>query len=82
MNPWALLVILIGIVLIVTGIKGTQHNIAGAITGKGQQPVTAAPPPNKLVPTPGKTAPQNPNLPPQPGIGPGSERTVPPVSPM
>lgn len=33
MNPWAILVILIGIVLIVIGIKGTQHNITSAITG-------------------------------------------------
>lgn len=35
MNPWALLVILIGIVLVIVGVKGTQHNIIGAITGRG-----------------------------------------------
>jgi hypothetical protein len=33
MNPWALLVILLGIVLIIVGIKGTQHNFTSAITG-------------------------------------------------
>jgi hypothetical protein len=33
MNPWAFLVIGIGIVLIIIGIKGTQHNITSAITG-------------------------------------------------
>ena len=38
MNPWALLVIIIGIVLVITGVKGTQHNIGSVITGKGQQP--------------------------------------------
>lgn len=33
MNPWALLLILLGVVLIAIGVKGTQHNITGAITG-------------------------------------------------
>jgi hypothetical protein len=73
MNPWALLAILLGIVLIIIGIKGTQHNIAGVITGgSGQQsPTTPTKPPLHL-----------PGLPPPPTIGPGKERTVPPVSPM
>lgn len=35
MNPWALLVILLGIVLVIIGVKGTQHNITSAITGHG-----------------------------------------------
>lgn len=34
MNPWALLVILLGVMLVIIGIKGTQHDIASAITGK------------------------------------------------
>lgn len=34
MNPWALLVILLGVMLVVIGVKGTQHDIASAITGK------------------------------------------------
>ena len=33
MNPWALLVILLGTILIIIGVKGSQHNIAAAITG-------------------------------------------------
>lgn len=33
MNPWALVVIAIGILLIIIGVKGTQHNIAGAVVG-------------------------------------------------
>lgn len=33
MNPWALLVILLGIVIVIIGVKGSQHNIASAITG-------------------------------------------------
>jgi hypothetical protein len=33
MNPWALVVITIGILLIIIGVKGTQHDIAGAVTG-------------------------------------------------
>jgi hypothetical protein len=45
MNPWALLVIILGLVLIITGVKGTQHNIGKVITGapmqsSGQQPAT------------------------------------------
>jgi len=44
MNPWALVVIALGILLIIIGAKGTQHNIAGAITGnnKSNQSSTTA----------------------------------------
>jgi hypothetical protein len=40
MNPWALVVIAIGILLIIIGVKGTQHGIAGAVVGHtaGQKP--------------------------------------------
>jgi hypothetical protein len=34
MNPWAFVIIAIGILLIIIGVKGTQHDIAGAVTGK------------------------------------------------
>jgi len=34
MNPWALLIIAIGALLIIVGVKGTQHHIASAITNK------------------------------------------------
>lgn len=38
MNPWALVVIGIGILLVIIGVKGTQQNVKGAITGSsGQQ---------------------------------------------
>ena len=33
MNPWALLVILLGLALIIIGVKGSQHNVVPAITG-------------------------------------------------
>lgn len=35
MNPWGFLVILLGILIIIMGIKGTQHEVAAAITGHG-----------------------------------------------
>lgn len=41
MNPWALLVLLLGTILIIIGVKGSQHNIAAAITGHAS-PVPAA----------------------------------------
>jgi len=34
MNPWGLLIIALGILLMIVGIKGSQHNIASAITNK------------------------------------------------
>jgi hypothetical protein len=33
-NPWGLVVSGIGVLLIVVGVKGTQHRIVAAITGK------------------------------------------------
>lgn len=33
MNPWAFIVIAIGVIVIVIGVKGTQHNITAAIVG-------------------------------------------------
>lgn len=43
MNPWAFVVIAIGILLIIIGVKGTQHDIASTIVGhktQGSQPPT------------------------------------------
>ena len=34
MNPWALVIIGIGLFILIIGVKGTQHNIVPAITGK------------------------------------------------
>lgn len=34
MNPWALLVILLGLLLIIIGVKGSQHEVVTTITGK------------------------------------------------
>lgn len=34
MNPWALVLMGLGIMLIIIGIKGSQHNFLAAITGK------------------------------------------------
>ena len=46
MNPWALVIIGIGIMLVIVGVKGTQHNLVPAITGKksGNTSAPAAPP--------------------------------------
>ena len=41
MNPWAFLVIMVGILLIIIGVKGSQHNIVAAITGHTPQASTA-----------------------------------------
>lgn len=34
MNPWAFIAIAVGILVIIIGVKGTQHHVAGALTGK------------------------------------------------
>jgi len=50
MNPWALVVIGIGIMLIIIGVKGTQHDIASAITGSaGKSKSTGQPAGNTTV---------------------------------
>lgn len=76
MNPWAVLVILLGIVLVIVGIKGTQHNVTSAITGKQHQgtgsPVASGPPGTAKNPT-GTPAPHQPGTPnPQPNPAPTS----------
>lgn len=34
MNPWAILMIGLGLILIVIGVKGSQHEVIAAFTGK------------------------------------------------
>ena len=36
MNPWAFVIIGLGIMLIIIGVKGTQHDIASAVTGSAK----------------------------------------------
>lgn len=53
MNPWALVILGIGVLLVIIGVKGSYGNVVGALTGKpytgGKPPVA---PPN---PFPGVT---------------------------
>lgn len=42
MNPWALLVIGLGILLIIMGVKGSYGNVVSALTGKPYKPTTTA----------------------------------------
>lgn len=42
MNPWGFLVILLGIVIMIIGVKGTQHGVIAAITGKSVTATTPA----------------------------------------
>lgn len=71
MNPWALLIILLGILLVIVGVKGSQHSIVAAITGHSASGASSgsssssasapAPIPRNLTPgmpdfTPGKTS--------------------------
>lgn len=41
MNPWALVIIGLGILLIIIGVQGTQHDIAGAVTGSSKTSSTS-----------------------------------------
>ena len=36
MNPLGLLVLALGVVIIIVGVKGSQHNLVGALTNKKQ----------------------------------------------
>lgn len=40
MNPWGIIVIFLGIVLIVLGVKGTYPGVETLITGKPHQPLS------------------------------------------
>jgi hypothetical protein len=35
MNPWGLLLIILGILMIIVGVKGSQHNIVATFKGAG-----------------------------------------------
>jgi hypothetical protein len=41
-NPLGLLVLALGVVLIIVGVKGSQHNLVAALTNRKQQATTAA----------------------------------------
>jgi len=41
-NPWAVVVFALGVILIIIGVKGSQHNIAAALTNKAPK-ASAAP---------------------------------------
>jgi hypothetical protein len=41
-NPLGLLVLALGVVIIIVGVKGSQHNLVAALTGKKQQATTAS----------------------------------------
>ncbi len=45
MNPWAFVVIAVGLMAIIIGVQGTQHDIASAITGHGKTPAKKTKPP-------------------------------------
>lgn len=34
MNPWALIIIIAGLLVLIIGVKGSQHNVVHAVTGK------------------------------------------------
>ena len=42
MNPWAFVSIGVGIILIIIGVKGSQHNIAAAIVNRGNKPASSS----------------------------------------
>lgn len=33
MNPWGILIIALGVMLVIVGVKGSQHNVVAALTG-------------------------------------------------
>lgn len=39
-NPWAVLLVGIGLVLIISGVKGTHANLLAAVTGKATSNTT------------------------------------------
>jgi hypothetical protein len=41
MNPLGLLVLALGVVIIIVGVKGSQHNLVAALTNRKQQASTA-----------------------------------------
>lgn len=42
MNPLGLLVLALGVLLIIVGVKGSQHNLVQALTNRKQQATTAS----------------------------------------
>lgn len=50
MNPWGLLILGLGLLLIIIGIKGSQKNVIGALTGKPSSGAPGAAIPGTGVP--------------------------------
>lgn len=42
MNPLGLLVLALGVIIIIVGVKGSQHNLVGALTNKKQASTSAS----------------------------------------
>lgn len=60
MNPWALVVIGLGVLLLIMGVTGSYSEVKQALTGKPAKPgTTPASPvfPSPANPIPGKTGP-------------------------
>lgn len=49
MNPWAFVAIALGILVIIIGVKGTQHNVTSTLTGKKTGGQTTAPAPGAKI---------------------------------
>lgn len=43
MNPLGILVLALGVVIIIVGVKGSQHNLVAALTNRAQPGQTNAP---------------------------------------
>lgn len=58
MNPWAFLLGGLGVILIVIGVKGTQHQVGAALQGKAAPSGGSSKAPGKPIPN---TPQNNPN---------------------
>lgn len=69
MNPWALVILGIGILLIIMGVKGSYGGVIGALTGKPYSGGTGG------SSSGSKSKPLKPIIPPGTGIIPGNRGT-------
>lgn len=60
MNPLGLLVLALGVVIIIVGVKGSQHNLVAALTNKRQPGQTTV---ERTIPTGTGAAANNPAAP-------------------
>jgi hypothetical protein len=54
-NPWGLIIIGLGLMMIIIGFKGSQHSVIDALKNTSG-PVTATAPPAQSAPTAGGTS--------------------------